>query len=55
MSSIISMLTSETATLPTLKEPVFSQTKFLSDSGSSQNSCNTHSGNKLTASLSQRQ
>ncbi|KAF6171474.1 hypothetical protein GIB67_017998 [Kingdonia uniflora] len=45
MSSVISMLTSETATLPTPKKPVFSQTKISSDPDSSQN--------KLTASLSQ--
>ncbi|KAF6171482.1 hypothetical protein GIB67_018006 [Kingdonia uniflora] len=53
MSSVISMLTSETATFPTPKEPVFSQTKISSDPDSSQISRNTCSGNKLTASLSQ--
>ncbi|KAF6171582.1 hypothetical protein GIB67_018106, partial [Kingdonia uniflora] len=53
MSSVLSMLTSETAILPTPKEPVFTQTKFSSDPDSSQSSRNTYSRNKLTASLSQ--
>ncbi|KAF6157994.1 hypothetical protein GIB67_008123 [Kingdonia uniflora] len=46
MSFVLSMLTSKTATLLTLKEPVFTQTKMLSD---------PDFGNKLTASLSQGQ
>ncbi|KAF6171576.1 hypothetical protein GIB67_018100, partial [Kingdonia uniflora] len=53
MSSIISMLTSETATLPTPREPAFTQRKISQNPYSSQSSGKTCSRNELTVSLSQ--
>ncbi|KAF6171574.1 hypothetical protein GIB67_018098 [Kingdonia uniflora] len=53
MSSVISMLISETATLPTPREPAFTQRKISQNPDSSQSSGKTYSRNELTVSLSQ--
>ncbi|KAF6171594.1 hypothetical protein GIB67_018118 [Kingdonia uniflora] len=53
MSSVLSMLTSETATLPTPNEPAFTQRNFLPNTDSFQRRDKTYSGNEITISLSQ--